>query len=188
MTTNLHLTSQRLLLRPVQASDAPALFAYRSDAETNQYQGWIPQTLDETTDFIRNRVSPTINQPDTWFQLVIVEQSSNRIIGDVGIHFMDEESRQVEIGCTLRKDCHGNGYATEALKVIITYLFEELTKHRVVTSIDPQNLASIALVERLGFRKEAHFRESICINGQWVDDLVYAVLKREWSPTKMVSK
>ena len=184
MNTQLHLATQRLFMRPVQTTDVQALFDYRSDAETNQYQGWIPQTMDETVDFVKNRVSPIINQPDTWFQLVILEQSTNRVIGDVGIHFMDEESQQVEIGCTLRKDCHGKGYATEALQVIITYLFEEMEKHRIVTSIDPQNAASIALVERLGFRKEAHFRESIFLNGHWVDDLVYALLKREWRPTE----
>jgi len=182
MNTILELATQRLFLRPVQAADVPALFDYRSDAETNQYQGWIPQTLDETLDFVQNKVSPIINQVDTWFQLVIIEQSTNRVIGDMGIHFIDEENQQVEIGCTLRKDCHGKGYATEALKLTITYLFDELAKHRIVTSIDPQNLASIALVERLGFRKEAHFRESIYLKGQWVDDLVYAVLNREWSP------
>lgn len=173
-----------MLLRPVQASDVPALFDYRSDAATNQYQGWIPNSIEETQDFVQNRVSPIINQPDTWFQLVILEQSSNRLIGDVGIHFIDEESQQVEIGCTLRKDSHGKGYATEALKMTISYLFDELAKHRIVTSIDPQNVASIALVERLGFRKEAHFRESIYLNGQWVDDVVYALLEREWSPTE----
>ena len=186
MNTNLQLTTQRLLLRPVQETDVSALFDYRSDADTNQYQGWIPQSLDETYDFIRNRVSPIINQADTWFQLVIINQPTNRLIGDVGIHFMDEESQQIEIGCTLRKDCHGQGYATEALKSTITYLFEELEKHRIVTSIDPQNLSSIALVERLGFRKEAHFRESIFINGEWVDDLVYALLSREWCAVENV--
>ncbi len=183
MNSNLQLNTPRLLLRPVEVADVPALFAYRSDAQTNQYQGWIPQSVEETMDFVQQKVASVINQPHTWFQMVILESASHRIIGDVGIHFQDADNQQVELGCTLRKDCHGNGYATEALKVIITYLFDTLNKHRIVTSIDPQNSASIALVERLGFRKEAHFRESIFLNGQWVDDLVYAVLRREWRLT-----
>ena len=60
------------------------------------------------------------------------------------------------------------------------YMFSELGKRRIIASIDPRNESSIRLVERLKFRKEAHFKESILINGEWVDDLVYAVLKDEW--------
>jgi len=63
-------------------------------------------------------------------------------------------------------------------------LINTLKKHRIVTSIDPLNINSIKLVERLGFRKEAHFIESIYSNGKWVDDVVFALLSREWEKTK----
>jgi RimJ/RimL family protein N-acetyltransferase len=59
-------------------------------------------------------------------------------------------------------------------------LFVELNKHRIITSIDPENTPSIRLVERIGFRKEAHFIESIFIRGKWVDDIVYAMTKKDW--------
>lgn len=68
------------------------------------------------------------------------------------------ENEQAEIGCTLAKQEHGKGYATEALKLAMDFLFNELNKHRIIGSIDPQNIKSIGLVERLGFRKEAHFQ------------------------------
>ena len=63
---------------------------------------------------------------------------------------------------------------------MINYLFSELNKHRIIASIDPKNINSIRLVERIGFRKEAHFIESLWINGQWVDDLVYALIEKDW--------
>jgi len=94
----------------------------------------------------------------------------------------------VEIGYTLDKEFRGKGYATEALKIVIDHLINSLCKHRIIASIDPANLDSIRLVERLGFRKEAHFVESLFFHGKWVDDLVYAILAKEWKPSASVTK
>lgn len=180
MTTRLEIKSERLLLRPITLDDAEAIFKYRSDAITNQFQGWIPKTFEDVYDFIENRVSSTIDVVDTWYQLAIIKKENGELIGDVGIHFLDADKKQTEIGCTLDKNKHGKGFATEALKETIHFLFNTLNKHRIVTSIDPENIKSIELVKRLGFRKEAHFRKSLLINGEWVDDLVYAMLREDW--------
>lgn len=177
MTNNLELKSDRLVLKPVRTEDAKGIFAYRSDAITNKYQGWIPKTIQDVDDFL-NKVSTEINTPDTWFQFSIRSNENPEIIGDLGIHFIGTE--QAEIGCTLARKEHGKGYATEALRLAIGYLFNDLDKHRIIGSIDPENTGSIRLLERLGFRKEAHFKESLLINGEWVDDIVYGLLKREW--------
>ena len=179
MGNRIELKTERLILRTIEEKDAKAILKYRSDLITNQYQGWIPKSLDDVHNFI-NKVSPKIDIIDTWYQFVIIKKENNELIGDIGIHFLDTDKKQVEIGCTLDKNQQGKGYATEVLKETISYLINELNKHRIVTSIDPRNIKSIALVERLGFRKEAHFKESILINGEWVDDLVYAILKDEW--------
>lgn len=173
----MQLKTKRLLLRPIHITDVDRFYAYRSDVLTNQYQGWIPKNKKEANDFIAKTAS-IINQSGTWFQLVLMEKESNTLIGDVGIHFIDY--RQVELGCTLDKKHQGKGYATEALRKVIDYLFNDLKKHRITTSIDPANASSIQLVERLDFRKEAYFVESLYLNGQWCDDVVYALLKREW--------
>ncbi|MBS2211817.1 GNAT family N-acetyltransferase [Carboxylicivirga mesophila] len=173
------LQTKRLIIRPIDADDATALFKYRSDKEANQYQGWIPETIADAEAFIA-KVAKQVNVPDTWFQLVLIEPATQQIIGDVGLHFFDSDNQQVEIGCTIDKTFQGRGFATEALEVVVDYLFNHLSKHRIITSIDPANSSSIKLVERLGFRKEAHFVQSLLINGQWVDDLVYAVLKKDW--------
>lgn len=177
----IRILSERLLLRPVQMEDADSIFTYRSDAVVNQYQGWIPTTIDDVHDFITNKVSSEINLPGTWFQFAIIKTDNNELIGDIGIHFLPSDAFQVELGITLNMDHQGKGYATEALKETIDYLFRELNKHRITASIDPQNQPSINLFERLGFRKEAHFRKSLFTNGEWVDDLVYAILKDEWN-------
>jgi RimJ/RimL family protein N-acetyltransferase len=180
MTNNLEINTERLLLRPIRLDDANAIFTYRSDAAMNQYQGWIPNSVNDVSDFIKNRVTPVINVIGTWYQCVIINKETGELIGDIGIHFLDPDQKQVEIGCTLDRNQQGKGFANEALKEIINYVFSDLDKHRIVGSIDPRNGKSIGLVERLGFRKEAHFKKSVFIRGEWVDDLVYAILKEEW--------
>ena len=181
MTKTLQFHTDRLLIRPLRLDDAKAMFEYRSDPVANQYQGWIPKTLLDVDDFILNRVSSTVDLIGTWFQFVIIRKENNELIGDIGLHFFDSDKYQVEIGCTLNKTQHKKGYATEALTAINNYVFNELKKRRIIASIDPRNIDSIRLFERLGFRKEAHFKESLLINGEWVDDLIYAILKDEWS-------
>ena len=80
----------------------------------------------------------------------------------------------------MNKNFQNRGYATESIKRVIDFLFKDLKKHRIITSIDPENKNSIKLVERIGFRKEAHFVESLFINEKWVDDLIYAMIEKDW--------
>ncbi len=172
------LETERLIIRPIKLDDKNEIFEYRSDAETNKYQGWIPKTIDDVETFL-GKISKQINEPETWFQFVLIEKETQKVVGDLGIHFFGKENKQVEIGCTLNKVFQNKGYATESVKKVIDYLFKELNKHRIITSIDPDNENSIRLVERIGFRKEAHFIESLFINGKWVDDLIYALIEKD---------
>jgi RimJ/RimL family protein N-acetyltransferase len=83
----------------------------------------------------------------------------------------------------LKREEQGLGYATEALKLVFNFMFSDLKKHRIFGSVDPNNRASIRLMERMRMRKEAHFIESIWFNNRWSDDIVYAILAREWKTT-----
>jgi len=173
------LETERLALRPININDKVEIFAYRSDQKTNKYQSWIPKTIGDVETFIKKNAEQ-INEPETWFQFLIIEKNSQKVVGDLGVHFWDKENKQVEIGCTLNKNYQKKGYATESVRKVVDYLFTELNKHRIITSIDPNNESSIRLVERIGFRKEAHFVESIFVNGKWVDDLIYSLIDKDW--------
>ncbi len=84
------IDSKRTILRPISAGDEEAVYSYRSDAKTNRYQGWIPKKIDEVKEFIAR--NPTeFNKTDTWFQLVIINRESNCLIGDIGVHFVNEQ-------------------------------------------------------------------------------------------------
>lgn len=171
------IDSRRLSLRRLKLTDKEEIYHYRSDVEANKYQSWVPKTIEEVESFIRANPKE-FNVCNTWFQLGIIEKASNRIIGDVGVHFKDDH--QIELGITLSKQEQRKGFATESMIAIISHLFLDLDKHRIVTSVDPRNTSSLMLMKRLGLRKEGYFRESIYFKDEWVDDVVYAVLKKEW--------
>lgn len=175
------IQTNRLNLRGVTVDDAEEVFLYRSKPEVNRYLTFKPKTLEDVREFIKTRISPTINEVNTWYQFAIIKKETGKIIGDIGLNFFDADGYQMEIGYNLNNTERGKGYATEALKACMGYLFNELNKHRITACIDPSNTPSIALVERLGFRKEAYFKENFLEDGKWLDEYVYGLLKREFN-------
>lgn len=174
------IETERLILRDIIPADRQAIFDYRSDAETNKFQSWIPKNPEEVDEFIQKNYKE-FNLPETWYQILITDKETGTVIGDIGIHFIGEENKQVELGITINKKFHGKGYASEALKGCIDFLFNDLQKHRIIASVDPENTASLRLMERIGFRKEAHFVRSLFWKNKWVDDVIYALLEEEWN-------
>jgi len=181
-----NITTDRLAVRPAELGDERAIYSYRSNFAENKYQGWFPDSVEEVREHIKTNISQNIDITDMWLQFAIII-SENKLIGDIGVN-LSADKMQAEVGCTLDKAFQGKGYATEALGAMIDYLFLTLKKHRITASIDPRNTASIRMVERLGFKKEAHFRESLFIRGEWVDDVIYAILEKEWVNSKDKSR
>jgi RimJ/RimL family protein N-acetyltransferase len=180
MAEPVRIVTPRLALAPLLPEDAREVFRYRADPEVCRYQTWVPGSLDEVSRFIEGLRSVTFDTPGTWFQLGLRLLDSELFVGDACVHFPADQPHQAEIGVTVAPDHQGRGIATEAVRGLLDHLFGRLGKHRVFASVDPRNLASMALVKRVGLRQEAHFRESLWFKGEWADDLVFAVLKSEW--------
>jgi RimJ/RimL family protein N-acetyltransferase len=101
-------------------------------------------------------------------------------VGDLGFRLSGDPSPQAELGVTLAPQHQGCGFALEAVRAVLGYLFAELGVHRACASIDPRNAPSLALFERVGMRQEGRLRQSVWFKGEWADDVVFAVLKSEW--------
>ncbi|HEY8889520.1 MAG TPA: GNAT family protein [Clostridium sp.] len=172
------ITTDRILLRKLEINDRNDFFRYRSLPDVYEYQSFIPKSLNSVDDFISG-IASNPNIPNTWFQLAIVIKNGDMLIGDIGIHFL-EDNDQAEVGYTLEPSYQGQGYAIESLKAVISYLFFDLKKHRITASVDPNNTKSIRLLEKLGMRKEGHFIKSYRMGDIWLDDCIYAILKDEW--------
>ncbi|MCG7850970.1 MAG: GNAT family N-acetyltransferase [Methanosarcinaceae archaeon] len=172
--------TQRLKLTPLVASDAAAMFEYRSDSEVCRYQSFEPGSLGDVEEFIGSLQSNAFDTAGTWFQFAICLQESGQLIGDFGTHFGADDPRQVEIGFTVSPAYQGHGYGTEAVMGVLDYILGPLKKHRVFASVDPRNVRSVALLKRVGMRQEAHFLKSLWFKGEWVDDIVFGILESEW--------
>ena len=156
------------------------LFGYRSDPMVGRCQTWMPRALEDVRRFIDSLQAIAFDTPGTWFQLGIRLRERGELVGDLGVHFPADDQHQAEIGVTVAPGHQGRGVGSEAVVAVLGHLFGPLQKHRVCASVDPRNQPSIALLERVGMRREAHFRESLWFKGQWVDDLVFAILESEW--------
>jgi RimJ/RimL family protein N-acetyltransferase len=174
------IVTERLILRDLQAADAEAMLQYRSDPEVARYQSWGPVSAEQLRSFLEELARKSPDTPGAWYQIAISLARTGELIGDCGIHVLDDR-RLAEIGITLSPRFQSQGYAGETLRAVIKYLFEELRKHRVFASVDPRNVRSLRLMRRLGFRQEAHMIESLWFKGQWVDDVIFAMLEREWN-------
>jgi len=171
------INTDRLKIRQVRAEDREDIYRYRSLPEVNRYESFHPEDLEAVDEFIK-KSETNINIPDTWFPLAITLKGKDILIGDIGLHFL-QDIAQVEIGYALGPVFQGKGYAEEAVRGVLKYLFKDLRKHRVIASVDPDNERSIHLLEKLEMRKEAHFKKSYLIGGVYYDDLIYAMLDEE---------
>lgn len=176
------LKTRRLLLRPFQQQDLESFAAYRSDPEIARYQSWAaPFTLDPADAFLGKMSLAQAGSPGAWFQLAVERQSQPGLIGDCAFQVLADEPLQAQIGFTFSRLHQRQGYATEAVRRLLDFLFGDLRLHRVTATCDVENLASTKLLERIGMRREAHLIENIWFKGTWSSEYRYALLDREWS-------
>ena len=173
------LTTKRLVLRRLTDHDLEPFVAYRADPEIGRYQGWQPLSTAAAQKFIAEQQAVAVGTHDEWTQIAIALKATDELVGDCALRVHDN-GRQAEFGVTLAGNYHGRGYATEALQALFTYGFDTLNLHRIFGIADTRNRGSIAVMERLGMRREAHTLQAYWDKGEWTDEYWYALLKSEW--------
>jgi aminoglycoside 6'-N-acetyltransferase len=175
------LSGPRVVLRRFRPEDVGAFVAYRSRAEVARYQSWdAPYPREEGERFVRQMMTLHPDTAGEWFQFAVALRATGQLIGDCAAMPGAEDPSQCEIGFTIAPGYQGRGYATEAVRLLVGYLFTARGKHRITACCDPRNAASVATLERLGMRREGHLRQSTWAKGEWTDDLLYALLRDEW--------
>ncbi|HEV7122211.1 MAG TPA: GNAT family protein [Rhodanobacter sp.] len=176
-TEVVELLTARVRVDGLRAEDAEALFACRGDPVVARYQGWSPPDLAAARDFIDAQPR---GSSYGWFQCAIRLRESGLLIGDLGVCLPSDPRGSVEFGVSIASPYQGRGYASETLRALFDFAFGQLGRHRVHASVDPRNLASMAMLRALGMRQEAHHRESLWLRNEWVDDMIFALLDHEW--------
>ncbi len=178
-TTFRAVETERLTLRRLRDNDLDALVAYRNLSEVAWMQLWESYTAEEARELINGCKVLEPFSAGNWFQFGVALKSTDALIGDLYFK-MDEAGKQAEIGYTFDPRFQGRGLATEAVKALFHHAFTEKGLHRIRGVTDPRNLPSIKLMERLGMRQEAHHKEDLWFKGEWADNVVFAILEREW--------
>ena len=170
----LPVETERMILRRFQESDLADLHEYLSDPNVVAYEPYKPMDLEEVKQNLAWRISTD--------EMIAVELKDNqKLIGNV--YLGNREFDALEIGFVFHAQYQHRGYAQESCKKLIDLAFEKGI-HRIYAECDPDNGHSWKLLERLGFAREAHFRQNVYFwkdgegNPIWKDTYVYAMLNQ----------
>jgi ribosomal-protein-alanine N-acetyltransferase len=171
-----NLSTERLLFRQLTFDDANEIFLLRSDARVNRFLTRNQcKTIEEAGAFI-NKINRGIGNNDAVYWAITLK-NDKKLVGTICLWNLQPENYRAEIGYELHPDYWKKGIMSEAIHGIIEYGFEVLNLHSIEADVDPANAQSVALLEKNGFIKEGHFRESVYFGGRFSDTAIYCLLR-----------
>lgn len=171
------LESERLLFREIILSDSNELFLIRTDDNVMRFMDMPKMGSINDSEKLIQSFGETYKTGDgiLWG---ITEKTSNKLIGYFGYWRIIKEHCRAEIGYALNHKYWGSGYMTECLRTMVKYGFNELQFHSIEANVNPNNENSIKLLEKIGFIKEAYFRENYLFDNKYIDTITYSLLEK----------
>ncbi|MYL44303.1 GNAT family N-acetyltransferase [Virgibacillus halodenitrificans] len=165
--------TERLLIRPFESNDIDDVFNIYNNNNTCKYLLHDKWTVENLEREFNKKLDNSSLTKESVLSLAVV--NGTKVIGDLSVWYTDMKDT-VEIGFSFLNRVSGKGYATEATRSLVEYLFNEVNVHRIQANLDARNEASKKLCERIGMRKEAHFIQDFWNKGEWTDSIVYGML------------
>jgi len=175
------LEGKTVNLRILEKEDLPQFAEWFNNPEvTGEYN---PMRQMSRTDAEKILENPNELKP------FIIEKKEGGKIGFIA-HFyvLHVAGRQLEIGYSLVPDERGKGFCSEAVNIMVDYLFLSKDIGRIQAQTDPRNLASQKVLEKAGFKKEGTLRRQFFTRGEWRDAYIYSILREEWKEPKILTK
>ena len=184
---SLPIETSRLELRTFERSDIEGLAAYHTLPSMQRYV--FSKTRDKSEvagalALMRGHVS--LQRPGDTLTLAMVRKGDKQLIGHVSLHWSDATAGQGEIRFCINPSFAGQGFANEAIGAVLDLAFDHFRIHRIFAKCDGRNHHSIKLMQKLGMRLEAHYREHALFQGEWDEELHFAILDREWQRSTKV--
>lgn len=174
------LTTGRLNISALRASDISAFVSYRQDPEVARWQSWdVAYGSERAERLVAGQEAGTLPPPGDWLQLGVRDAVTTDLLGDVAVHTLAGQPNSYELGVTFARSAQGQGLATEALIRVMDFLFVGVGAHRVIASCDARNAPVARLLRRVGMRQESSQVEADWFKGEWTTLDGYAVLHRE---------
>jgi RimJ/RimL family protein N-acetyltransferase len=184
---SLPIETDRLVLRTFERSDLQPLSAYHTLPSVQRYV--VSRTRDEAEvagalNIMRGHVS--LQRPGDTLTLAMIRKGDKALIGHVSLNWSDATAGQGEVRFCVNPSHAGQGLTREALSAMFDLAFDHFRIHRIFARCDGRNHHSIKLMQYLGMRLEAHYREHALFQGEWDEELHFAILDREWQRSNKV--
>jgi RimJ/RimL family protein N-acetyltransferase len=167
----MEILTPRLTLRSARPDDLEAMHAVLSDPRATRWWSTPPhESLDQTATWLDGMIANGPDQPD------FVIERDGRVIGKAGFW------RLPDVGYILHPDYWGQGFAAEAVGAAVDHVFATRDLDELTADVDPENAASIRLLERLGFVRTGYAKRTWNVGGEWKDSLYYGLSRAGWSP------
>ena len=174
------LTTGRLRIRQLQAEDANEIFKLRSDERVNRFIGRPDcKSIEEANAFI-NKINRSISNNESMYWGIALKEN-NKLVGTICLWNLQPENYRSEIGYELQPEFWGKGIMREAMATVLNYAFETVRLHSIEANTDPDNYQSASVLEKNGFIKEGHFKESIYDGAKFIDKAVYSLVNKNGS-------
>jgi RimJ/RimL family protein N-acetyltransferase len=171
------LDGKTVNLRVVEKEDLPLIAEWLNDPVFFNYAPFPQRSRAEF-----EKQHDNLPSTSKWF---VAEKKDG---SKIGFLYHELEGSQMEIGYAMLPTERNKGYGTEAITIIVDYLF--LTKQivRIQVTTEPRNKASVRVLEKNGFKREGTIRKMEFVRGQWVDEHLYSILREEWKEPKILAK
>lgn len=173
------LETARFVLREIKQEDSRDLFHYFSSDEVTKFYDVESFTSVEQAEELIHRWNDRFNQEQA-IRWGITLKSENKVIGTCGFHGWAKNHYKAHIGYELAPEYWGRGYMTEAIQQIIEFGFSHPGLNRIEAYVEPKNTGSRKLLENTGFREEGILKEHYYWKNQFVDTVIYALLKKQF--------
>lgn len=173
--------TDQLRLRKIYPSDAKNIFLIRSNDDVMKFMDVARHNSKIDSEKLIRAIEDSYKNK-TGINWAIIEKDSNYFVGYIGFIRIFSEHCRAEIGYALKPEYWGKGYMFETINKIVRFGFKEMNLHSIEANVNPLNERSQKVLERVGFKKEAYFRENYLFDGKFLDSVIYSLLEKDFDP------
>jgi RimJ/RimL family protein N-acetyltransferase len=174
------LKTERICLRPVIFSDVKIIHELHCLPEIDKFNtSGIPSSMIETEDLVLAWLTLQSEIPCKKY-IFVIENLMQEFLGLILINIGKPKYFNAEISYKIFPKYWNNGFATEAVKLVLDFCFNQLKLHRITAGCATENIASAKVLEKSGFLREGHCRKILPIRGQWFDNFEFAILEEDF--------
>ena len=173
------LSDDRIILRKLTDEDKKAVFEIYSDEESSKLDDWVPfKTVEEAEALIAQSRKSFIDNSE--FRFGIEDAARRSLVGSCGIFGFDEWNRKCMIFYQIHHNEHNKGYATDAVRLLVYFIFEKLHANRIEAFVTPGNTASVRVLEKNGFKNEGILREMEFYKDKFWDGISMGMIRKDY--------